>query len=295
MKKIAILIAAALAAASCWRVDEDRSLCVGTPLILRFDADAGSRATSQGPQNIDAFLFDADGGFVDSRHVSGGVMQAEFFVPQGVYHAVCWANVGDNRTAIYRNPTLHQNFVNITSTERGTELWYAPGKAPAFENIDLTPHRIVVDSDEEMIADFTFSKAHRTVEVYAVGFELVRADFAPTVEYSGACGRYDFMLQADPEPMLLRQTMSPDLRRQDNVFVATFTSMLHPMTGSEQVMLVDPAKDVELGKVNLTEFVAENQIDDDSNIEVAFIYNDLTGIVSVQMPRWSDNPIKPGL
>jgi hypothetical protein len=295
MKKLAILIAAALAATSCWRVDEDTSLCVGTPLILRFDVEAASRATSQGPQNIDAFLFDADGNFVDSRHVSGGSMRAEFYVPQGVYHAVCWANVGQNRTAINRTPAMHGSYVNITSTERGTELWYAPGKAPAFENSDLTPHRVVVDSDEETIADLTFSKAHRTVEVYAVGFN-VRSGLAPTAEYSGACGRYDFMLQADPEPVVLRQVMATDLQRNNNnVFVATFTSMLHPMTGSEQVVLLDPTAEESLGSVNLTEFVAAHNIDDDSTIEVAFIYDELTTEISVQMPSWSDNPIKPGL
>ncbi len=294
-----MLIAIALAAASCWKVDEDKSMCAGTDLVLRFTVEDGvQRAASGGPRNIDVFLFDEQGVFVDSRHaanVASGEMKVAFNVEQGVYHAVCWANVDGALTAIRRNGTLGTSFVELTSSEHGSQLWYAPGKAPAFENNDLGLHRVVVDGTDETVVEFTFAKAHRTVEVYAVGFNSVRSEFSPVVEHAGACGRYDFMLQADPQPVVLRKAMDPDFSRGDDVYAATFTAMLHPLRGSEHVRLINPADGAPIASVDLTQYVAANDIDDDSDIAVAFVYDEFEAKVSVQLPRWSNNEIIPEL
>ncbi len=283
--------------AACWRVDEDRALCVENNLILRFAVEV-TRAAADGPEEIDVFLFDEAGLFVDSRHAESsteGELQVEFLVTPAVYHVVCWGNVDDARTPIRRNGTLNSSFVELASSDYGSQLYYAPGKAPAFENSDLDPHRVVVDGKEATVVELTFAKAHRTVSVYAVGFANARSEEGLAVEHAGACGRYDFMLQADPSPVVLRQSMNPELSRGNDIFAAIFTSMLHPLHGGEQIILMDAGSGEPLASVNLTEFVAANDIDDDSDIEIAFVYNELTAEVSVQLPLWSDNDIKPEL
>ncbi len=297
---------------SCWKTGEDWSLC-GTDdnLLLVFRVQGVADAEfDEHIDVVDVFLFDADRNFLETKRVSeaaaDGSHSTTFSVPPGTYHVVCWGNVTDNSRLSEMDGTnnFENSFIEIASAETGCPIYYAPYKTPeihpdhidatrAGEDTDYSAYAVEALPNTQTVKELVFAKAHRKVEVFLSGYENTALwdGHAPMVEKSGAGGRYDFLLRAYLTPVNLNRRTTREMVGGGDMFTTAFHSALVPLTDEMAVAIQHPTTGEELATVNLEEYVAENDIADDSYIPIHFAF-DLNADVSVSLPSWIDNRIE---
>jgi hypothetical protein len=294
---ILLLSLVSMLAVSCIR--EGADLCEAE-LTLKFHlTDTPDEAFTEHIQSVDVFLFDAEGNF----HLHKRLERAEldefpgttFRLAPGTYHAVCWANASDNTriSEMSGGSTFENSYAGIVSAATGDRVWYAPhnsdGAIPAVEvPIGKSVHEI------------TFTKVHRTVQVYIEGYEDTELydGKPPVVKQIGAGGQYDFLLRPDPTRLTLEQTSSYGETDGGIMYRADFHSMRVPVRSDMEVVLYHPTTGEVLARVNLEQYMAENDITDDSFIPILFTFNtapdpgSMNTWVTIGLPDWLDNPVE---
>lgn len=298
---------------SCWKTGEDWSLCgVDDNFVLKFRVQDGSDLTFQNNINsVDVFLFGADKNFLDHKLVDKSELDefkgVTFTVTPGIYHVVCWANVGNNSrySAMDSNSNYENSYIEISSTESGDPIYYAPYKTPVTRSgisgltradDDYAIYSVEVLPNAETVKELTFAKVHRTVQVYMLKYEdtNIYDGEAPVVEQDYAGGKYNFLLKADLTPKTLRQTSVFGPVQNNDMHSAEFYSSLIPITSDMEVNIFHPTSGDNLAKINLEQYVADQNITDDSVIPIMVIFN-MDASVSIKLPPWVDNEIVPGL
>jgi hypothetical protein len=303
---ILTLLTAALAT-SCWKTDEDWSLCgVDNNLVLKFNLRGVPNAEfDKYIGTVDVFLFDADFLFLETRQVSTPMADdthgTSFTIEPGIYYAVCWGNIGNRslRPGLDRHNNFENSRIEAGSDDSSDPVFYAPYKIPSFPAAtraeeDYTIYEIVVPSGEQVIHEMEFVKAHREVEVFISryeGLELYDGE-PPVVERSGARRSYDFLLHADPAPHTMRRPSTAS-GRPDATLSTSFFSALTPLQGDGWVRLFHPTTGQMLAEINIADYVQRNNITDDSYIPIHFIF-DMDANVTVTLPAWNNNDITPG-
>ncbi len=331
----AFLALLAVVMSSCWQTGEDISFCPGDEnLILRFNLETrlvnGSGQFTNVKftdvvETVDVFLFDSKMTYLDHRHLTREMLDnfqgTSFDVIPGKYHVICWSNVDDEHTAHRLGAgafSPEMSFVEIIAEDSGSPLYYAPNKEPVLNSntragsVDYSGYEIIVDGHErELVVDIYFSKAHRMVELFIAGFEnIATIDGAtpPIVESRGSAGRYDYLLRFDDIPLVLRQPSNLETRiaarnnMPEEVYVATFYSMLRPLDGNMALNIYHPDTGELLKTVDLEDFVMDNDIKDDSYISilVRFLGSGTPSMgmdvaATIELPNWSENAIVPEL
>ncbi len=315
---ISTLILATLLATSCWRVDEDWSVCEvpggGLELCFHIDGMPDARFGDH-IRSVEVWLYDADLNALQTRTLSRAMLaeslKTTFEVDPGTYHVVCWANVGDNTRVPTRVGNLSEHNLSLASPETGDPLWYAPKTTPRPqtshpEQPDLSHYRAEVTAGKTTVKDMTFVKAHRTVEVFVSGWEYLRLGGVPTVERSGAGGWYDYLLRYNTATTFgLRRTTSLITVDGVNYLSTKFHSALIPIAEETgPVWLTDSATGKHVSdpdtQVDLRQWVATHKITDDSYIPIHYKFtgggDSGEGGVSVNMelPPWSNHNVTPG-
>lgn len=305
---ISILLLISSLATSCWRVDEDWSLCgAESSLTLNFKIHGLPNAKFTNYIGVvDIYLFDAERNFLRSVRLSesdgDNLRQAVIDLAPGIYHVICWGNVLDDMRVSLGDGRIENSYMEIVSSESGDPLYYAPyteiETIPEKENtlpgpeIDYSVCAVEVLPGRRNVKNFTFVKIHRTVEMFVNGWT---GGGAPLAERTGASGGSDFMLHADTTPRNFKRLTSPKTIGGVEMFTAYFHSPLIPLEGYPKwVYLCDPATGEPVGgtKIDLRKFVAANGIEDDSYIPIYYNFNENGGVgVSITLPPWSDNGV----
>ncbi len=295
---------------SCWKTDEDWSLCAADEnLLLRFRVQGVADADfDEYIDAVDVFLFDAGHNFLEARRVSetaaDGSHTTTFSVVPGTYHVVAWGNITANsrHSVMGAASNFENSFIEIASSETGCPIYYAPYKTPGIhpdfaastraDEPDYSSYSVEVLPATQTVKELVFAKAHRKVEVFLTGYE--NTDLwdgkSPGVEKIGAGGKYDFLLRAHLTPVTLNRRTVRETVDSRAMFTTAFHSALIPLRSDMEVNIYHPTTGEELATVNLEEYVAENNITDDSYIPILFSF-DLDANVSVSMPSWNENPI----
>ncbi len=298
--------------ASCWRTGEDSSFCTTEDnLVLRFSLERGATRKATFTElvgSVDVFLYDAAQNIVTSKRLDIEALEAfcgaTFTVAPGLYHVVCWGNVDEHSRidAVHAGAAMPDGSIELTSSGRGSRLYYAPFKTQPVLVPDHADHAVEVLASEVTEANMVFAKAHRTVEVFVRNHTEVPdlEGLLPVAEQRHACGRFDFLLCSDPEPFTLTQQTTPTMMTlvggtPEQFTTAAFHSMLVPVHEQMVIALEHPITGSELASVDLKQYIEENHIEDDSHVQILFTF-DLSGArVGISMPEWNSHTIIPEL
>jgi hypothetical protein len=288
-------------AVSC--VQEGVDLCEAE-LTLKFHLTGAPDETfGDHIQSVDVFLFDAEGNFYTRKRLERAELDeflgTTFRLASGTYHAVCWANAGENTEFSEMNTgaTLENSYAGIARAATGDRIWYAPKKNGSPTG-DYTIHAVDVPIGKT-VHEMTFTPVYRTVQVYIEGYEQTELydGKPPVVEQLGAGGRYDFLLRPDPTPFTLEQTVAYREIVRGTMHGADFYSMRVPIRSDMEVVLYHPTTGEVLERVNLQQYMARNNITDDSFIPILFTFSaapdpgSMDTQVTVSMPDWLDNSV----
>ncbi len=137
---ILILLLTSALATSCWKVDEDWSLCGGTPLpetrlVLDFHLrNVPDDELTDHIETIDLCLLDQGMNIMQTRRFTRAMLdqslQTTFTgIEPGTCHVVAWANVGGNMHVTLGGNIL-DCYLEIESSQTGDPVYYAPHKIP---------------------------------------------------------------------------------------------------------------------------------------------------------------------
>jgi hypothetical protein len=251
-------------------------------------------------QSVEVFLFDSVGNIHTRRRLERGDLDESltttFVLDPGRYHAICWANEGDNTDILSTAETedgltIDNGYIEIVTAATGDKIWYTPDR-----NADTAVEVPIGKTLREM----TFTKVHRTVEVYVRYDDDIAALFEgrlPVVRMVGAGGRYDFRLNPDLTPITLEQTTVDARTPEGTMPRAEFHSKRVPVRSDMDVVLCHPISGAVLATQNLEQYIASENITDDSFISIMFEGFRPEGApmdvwVTVGLPPWLDNPVE---
>ncbi len=313
---ILILLLTSLLATSCWKVDEDWSLCEERLVVdMSLEGVPDAKFTDY-IYVVDVYLFDANLEFLQTRKLSSAMLeeslQTTFEVAPGTYHVVCWANMGNNTQVSFKEGHILNNYIELVSLETGDPLYYAPNKTPEIypksraDQPDYSIYKAEVVAGRVTIKDMVFAKAHRTVEVFISGWEYLKLGGVPVVERQQAGGWYDFLLRYDiTDPVRFRRSTSLVVIDGVQYYNTKFHSALIPLEGETKwVWLSNPATGEPIidpdTYVDLKRYVAANNIEDDSYIPIYYRFTDNGGhgqgnvSVNIELPPWRNHNVEPG-
>ena len=127
----------------------------------------------------------------------------------GDYYAVCWGNVGTGssfRSGLVRGVTRFEDCaiqIPTTATSTGDPIYYAPKKLNPYQNKSVAIETRAIDPSmvlyaftvakaEEREREMPFVNAHRTVNIYIMGY----TDGTPAVQATHLCTEYNFLYQS---------------------------------------------------------------------------------------------------
>jgi hypothetical protein len=319
MKKsvsISMLLLIPALVTSCWLTDEDWSLCpTDTPqpdnLTLKFRVHNTVNAEfEEHIDNVDVFLFGADRFYLEQRQAlqseADGSRSASFTVTPGIYHVVCWANVGDNSriSPMGENSNFENSFVEIAGTETGDPVYDAPYKAPQTRSaLSLNTPNTRADGDYDIYAvevlpnthtvkELVFVKVHRKIDLFISGYELTDGydGLGPLVEKTNASWRFDFLLRPHGVPMSLKRASMQQTVNEKEMYTTHIISALVPLTDDQNINIIHPSTGETLATVNLAQYISANNITDDTYIPIHIAFG-MDAAVKITMPSWIDIPI----
>lgn len=303
----------------CWKTGEDWSLCgVDDNFILRFSSQDGDDMTFQNDiKSVNVFIFDADKHYLTHKQVDKSDLDEfcgiTFSIPPGIYHVVCWANVDSNSrlsdmdmNCNYENSCLEIMKPSSGLAANGSPIYYAPYKTPTSRSgaseftrtdNDYSLYEIEVSADNKTEKELFFAKVHRTVQVYIKGYENTELydGKCPLVRQTNGSGKYDFLLRADPTPFDLEQATAFGETENGEMHIAEFFSPLIPIRNDMNIDVFHPTQGNVLVSVNLEQFIAANNISDDSVVPIQLTFDPLSASVSITMPKWLNNDVVPDL
>jgi hypothetical protein len=291
---------------SCWKTDEDWSLCaVDDNLVLEFSIENVPDAEfGQYIETFDVYLLDEEMLPLETRRIASpdadGKYRTKYTLNPGTYYAISWGNAGSHSTVFppRRTHNIENSYVEMADTQTGDPLYYAPHKTPELLPTtravsDYTLYEITVPANETTVHPMVFRKVHRTVEVFISRYETT--DYydgkAPIVERTGARSRFDFLLHYDRTPHTLNRRAA-DSGRTEATLSTSFSSALVPLQNDGWVRLIHPTTGQMLAEINIADYVRQHNITDDSYIPIQFIF-DMDANVTVTMPSWNNNDITP--
>ena len=315
-----MLLLISLLATSCWKVDEDWSLCEERLVVdMSLEGVPDAKFTDH-IDVVDVWLLDADLEFLQTRRLSSAMLeeslQTIFEVAPGTYHVVCWANAGNNTRISFTKGHILDGHIELVSSETGDPLYYAPGKTPepypgsrtGADEPDYSLYRAEVVAGTVTVKEMVFVKAHRTVEVFISGWEYLSFGGVPVVERNRAGDWYDNLLRYDATHTLnFKRSASPVTIDGIRYYSTKFHSALIPLEGeTKQVWLSDPATGKPITDpdtyVDLKQYVTENDIEDDSYIPIYYRFTEGGGpkpgegnaSVNIELPPWNNHNVEPG-
>jgi len=301
-------------AAGCGSSKEDTSQCItqNTTLLFRLvDPHYGNDIFLQNIHSVDAYIFDDAKMLVSHRRFEVNEL-ADFpgwklDLPPGDYYAVCWGNADANSRLRTLDPAVgnfDDGFVEIPTniTTTGNPLYYAPymefpgsragGGAATRGYIppEMVPYAFTVYEQQENVKEMDFINAHRTINVYVIGYMYPEL---PTVTATHLCAKYDFYFHSYETYHDFTQTVkkvnAPD---GSPALLATFYVCFSDITSDMIFTLQGTDGHVFEPVINLQQFIRDNHLTDTETIDILYHFYGFGADITI--PGWNTNPITPG-
>jgi hypothetical protein len=310
INKVLPIICLALAFAGCYKEDNSDCISENTILLFKHLDKGGNDILTQDIHSVDAFIFDANKKLVVSRRFEIAELNTfagwRLNLPPGDYSAVCWGNVGANSRMNSFTPgvtTLDEGFMEIPAniTTTGDRIYYAPYKLhqqelPEGAAPSVTTYDFKVVAKRENIKEMYFIRAHRTVNVYIMGYSNTNG--AASVTGTQLAAKYDFYYNTQNLLRNFTQTAQPVTTPDGPGLLAAFHFGFAEITDAIDFVIRQGAGGSILETVNLKKFVESYPNTYPApkygnTIDIMIQFNDLG--VTVTIPGWKEKPISPGV
>ena len=309
LNKLLLLIFIAAAMYGC-NIYDDTIDCVrdNTTLIFKYTDGSGNDAFLRDIQSVDAFIFDANKKLVAHKRFESGAL-SEFAgwrnisLSPGDYYAVCWGNVGNNSRLSEYVPgvtTFDSKFIQIPAniTTGGNQIYYAPfkthpqaysGAMQSAPDPQMTSYAFTVRSGRDNVKEMLFVRAHRTINVYIMGYSSA---LPATVTGTQLCAEYDFYYNSRNVFRNFTQTALPATTPEGAALLATFHVGFSEIYDDMNFTLRRGPTGEVMETVNLKQFLAAFPAAYGSTIDILIRFGDLG--VTITVPSWVSKPITPG-
>ena len=251
---------------------------------------------------IDAIIFDEDGKFLmhEGLDVQSQAARTELLLTldPGIYYFVCWGNVADH--SVYSSFISGVTALTDCSIEispgitAGDPIYYAPAKAAPPASRTLAPqydiHKIEIMSDEHVVKDVEFVKAHRSITVYLKN--APGAPNAPKVRVNHLCKSYNFLFEPQAHIGDFTHITSSGQYAGETYDMAVFYAGMGQITSDMDVNVLHGADERILHTENIGEFLTANPSHDPDDIHMVIEFSELG--VTVTVPSWNEKPVTPG-
>jgi hypothetical protein len=243
---------------------------------------------------VDVFIFDANGVFVSTQHLTKAELDAfqgaHLNLPPGDYQVVCWANVSDHSVFSALVPgvtTLEECYVQIASVATGDALYFAPGAGSTGDNL------LHVEPLQSTTKNMEFSRANRQIKVYIQGIEYTQngSGNAPSVNANRVWSRYDFAFETLSNRINLTQRAAYTTTADGTMYLATFFSSLGAITSDMEIVVTNAFGQV-VATINLQQYIAQHPGMSTDDIEILITFGIDLG-VSVTLPDWGSEDVTP--
>ena len=273
-------------------------------LLFEYKDRAGNDIFNERVQRVDVFVYDSDNLLIQRQTINEEQLTAfagtelTDLCPSR-YRIVVWGNMSDKHSfsGVHLGSLFSEARLSHVSENGGEPLLYAPA-TPL--NATASAFIIHVSGTETRSATISFSRAHKRIEVYVIGFEN-RAETLgelPIIRLEGVSAHYGFDRAASENRIVFQSDAVA--RTQGNRQVA-FAGFYTPLFGQNnpKVIHVKSANNNVVYSVNLRDFLANNAeivLHDtdipDMVIPVLISFNkDLS--VDISVPNWEENVVRP--
>jgi len=302
--------------AGCNFIKEGEYDCQTTTILFTYTSDKGNDIFSDNIHSVDAFIFDADKKLVMSRRFESAELaqfagwKVDKLLP-GDYYVVCWGNVHDNsRMNNFASgvTTFDECIIQIPDivTTTGDQIYYAPnikhpesrsGVATRATDPALRDHVFTVIAQKDNVKVMPFVRAHRTINVYIVGYP----DNSPPATVTGMqlATQYDFYYKTGNIYRNFTQTALPITTLIGDALLATFHVGYSPITENMEFILREGPNGKIIATVNLREFLRINPEAFGNTIDILISIccdcgpNPFDLGVSITIPPWLIHDVTP--
>ena len=216
----------------------------------------------------------------------------------GTYYFVSWGNVEAH--SVYSSFIPGVTALTDCSIEispgitAGDPIYYAPAKTAPHTSRTLAPqydiHKIEIMSDEHMVKDVEFVKAHRSITVYLKN--APGTPNAPKVRVNHLCKSYNFLFEPQAYIGDFTHITSSGQYADETYDVAVFYAGMGPITSDMDVNVLHGGDERILHTENIEEFLTANPSHDPDDIHMVIEFSELG--VAVTVPSWNEKPVTPG-
>ena len=301
-------------AAGCSSLYEDVSDCglnnkENTTLVFKYTDAKGNNTFPSEISSVDAYVFDEAKKFVEHKRLESSELTQfagwKLHLSPGDYYVVCWGNVGSNSRTndlVKGSTTFDECYIQIPAsvTSTGNPLYYAPSKmhpqarSSALQTRAIDPSMqswgFHVEAQQENVKEMDFVCAHRTINVYIIGYPGSSIQPA-TVTGTQLCAEYDFYYATRNVFRNFTQQTQPVTTTEGAALLATFFVGFSEVTEGMNFILRQGDEGVILETVNLKKFLEEYPEAYGNTIDILIRFTELG--MTVTVPGWGDVPVTP--
>ena len=305
------LFAVLLLANGCTKEDDSDCIIIKENTIIYFKLNGSSAAFTSEVTSVDAFIFDESKKFFESKRFNVGELNQfagwRTNLPVGDYYVVCWGNVGDNsrmNSFVKGATAFDEAYIQIpnTITTTGNPIFYAPYKLHPFASTGALVTRSIdplmadygfhVEAQKENTKEMFFGSAHRTINVYIMGYSSA-SSLPATITGTQLCAEYGFYYNTHNVFRNFTQVAQAVTTPDGAALLATFYVGFSEVTNSMNFILSQGSGGVVLETVNLLQFLADHPDANTNVINILIKFSELG--VTISMPGWGDMPVIPGI
>jgi hypothetical protein len=275
-------------------VDEQNLDQCPMEVTLTFDyLENGIDRFARDINTVDVFVFDANGVFLFTQHVSKSDLNrfqsVRLDLLPGDYQVVCWANLTDHSGLSSLVPgvtTIDEAYVQIASSATGDALYFAPGGTNGMGD-----NKLHVNTMESTTKNMHFVRANRRINVYIQGIEYTQSGSgaAPSVDANNLWSKYNFASETQSNRISFRQQAHTTTTPNGAMYLTTFYSDLGTITSDMEIVVANSFGKI-VAVINLQEYIAQHPNIGANDIDILITFNlDNTTMdlgVSVTLPDW---------
>ena len=290
---------------SCVRdYNDDCSANATFILLFEYKDRSGNDIFDDRVQRVDVFVYDNDNLLIQRQSINKEQLTAfagtelNYLCP-GRYRVIVWGNVSDKHlfSGVHLGSLFSDARLSHVSENGGEPLLYAPA-TPL--NATAAAFIIHVSGTETRSQTIPFSRAHKRIEVYVMGFDerVETLGELPIIKIEGVSAHYDFGRAASDNRIAFQNDAVAHISGNRRVAFAGFYTPLFEAT-NPKIIHVKSADNNIVYTVNLQDFLANNAeivLYDtdipDMVIPVLISFNkDLS--VDISVPNWEENIVRP--
>ena len=273
-------------------------------LMFEYRDRTGNDIFDDRVQRVDVFVYDDNNLLIQRQSINKEQLTAFAGTEltdlcPGRYRVVVWGNMNDKHSfsGVHLGSLFSDARLSHVSENSGEPLLYAPA-TPL--NASASTFIIHVSGTETRSATISFSRAHKRIEVYVVGFEN-RAETLgelPTISVEGVSAHYDFDRVASENRIAFQSDAVARTQGNRQIAFAGFYTPLFEQNNPKLIHVKSADNNV-VYTVNLRDFLANNAeiVFEDTDvpdmvISVLISFNmDLS--VDISIPKWEENIVSP--